>query len=560
MQNLPAWYGKHVESDAKQLNKKFIDVPTVAPISLDDLSSGEGTYMSASVNTAMSYDTTISDDFLNSTILNIIDTSENPLSNIVGQQHTWAQRVRRGSTASIPSTKTPTTTTESQLTDDYMAELATSKAEVEELRNKLTVIEEAKKVQQYEFELKAEKQRHELELQMAQQRIDMERQAEGRQRKLETQVAKQKTEMEQQVQQQRLDSVKQAQDQRLEFERQLANQRREYEIQSMRQQQQMQEQITNEINARLSNRDSQHDTPRNSEIATFMETQTRQMQILTDLFNRVVQTQPQNASFATPQEVQTPMASSQHNQARKGNQNVREPTDELSLHQSTGKRSARAIADLSTTVQKECECSMSDDGKSPSSNSFQSPADVNKRRDVKATPTKNVKHAGREDSQTPDESESDHASTISSLASVNRTPTHSPFHRRQIWSPIHVSPPEYPDDPRHLYHIPMDDIADPLDSQIEEDTLSKAPHVSPYEVTPGVLAEEALTEMEMIDILEQQSTPTEITPKLVHKQAGPHTEMMIAANRLPKGDTNQPLQTKPGGVVDTIDPHDECNN
>ncbi len=55
--------------------------------------------------------------------------------------------------------------------------------------------------------------------------------------------------------------------------------------------------------------------------------------------------------------------------------------------------------------------------------------------------------------------------------------------------------------------------------------------------------------MEMIDILEQQSTLTEITPKSVQKQAGSHVKMMIAANSLTKGDKNKLLHTKPGGGV-----------
>ena len=62
-----------------------------------------------------------------------------------------------------------------------MAELASSRAEVAELRTKLTGIEESKKSQQHEMELKAEKQRHELEMQMAQQQIEMERQSERQQ-------------------------------------------------------------------------------------------------------------------------------------------------------------------------------------------------------------------------------------------------------------------------------------------------------------------------------------------------------------------------------------------
>ena len=70
------------------------------------------------------------------------------------------------------------------------------------------------------------------------------------------------------------------------------------------------------------------------------------------------------------------------------------------------------------------------------------------------------------------------------------------------------APPEYPDDPRHLYHIPMGDVGMPPDSQIDDDTLNKAPHTSPYEVAPGVLADDAFTDIEMQDILDQQKEKT----------------------------------------------------
>jgi hypothetical protein len=347
MKKIPEWFDTHVEADAKRLNEKFPAAPEVAPISLDDISNGDGTYMSASVNSVMSYDTTKSDEFLNDTVLNIIDTSDKPLSRIVGQQPTWAQRVRRSSSTSRQSTKTPTVTTESQLTDDYTAELATSKAEVAELRDKLTVIEEAKKSQQYELELKAEKQRHELELQMAQQRIDMERQAELQRRELESQVAKQRSEMEQQVQQQRLEMEQQAQNQRLEFERKLDDQRREFERQALQQQAKLQEKITLQITEELRRRNTQGTTPEHPDIATFLANQTRQMQLLTDMFEQVVNAQPQrlrNTERAPPRQQECTSPKGQN------------------PPQSQGKQGATHIVDLTTIDHYDSDRSMSEEG------------------------------------------------------------------------------------------------------------------------------------------------------------------------------------------------------
>ncbi len=60
-ENLMEWYEKQVPVDAKRLDNRKYGPPEVAHISLDDHSSGEGTYMTSSVITAMSFTTTLSD-------------------------------------------------------------------------------------------------------------------------------------------------------------------------------------------------------------------------------------------------------------------------------------------------------------------------------------------------------------------------------------------------------------------------------------------------------------------------------------------------------------------
>ena len=309
----------------------------------------------------------MSDEFLNATVQNIIDTSGTPHAGLVGQNLTWAQRVNSGSSSSRNSPKTPTVTTESQLTDDYMAELASSKAELTELRNKLSVVEESKKSQQYELELKAEKQRHELELQMAQQKLEMERQSERQQRELETLVAKQRMEMEQQVQKQRLEletqaqqhrmeMEQQAQQQRLDFERQLADQRCEFELQSIRKQQQVQAQITTQINEGL----RQHHIPtaptENIEMATFMAAQTRQMQMLTDLFTRVMNSnqEPQHTPVSRSDiAIAVPLDRINTLSNKDDNSDSHEKREVQQDSQSNGKRTAPDIVDLTTADEDE---------------------------------------------------------------------------------------------------------------------------------------------------------------------------------------------------------------
>ena len=57
--NLPKWYEDHVPEDAKRV-KKFLSPPEVAPLASDGYSSGSDGYMTASINTAMSYASVVS--------------------------------------------------------------------------------------------------------------------------------------------------------------------------------------------------------------------------------------------------------------------------------------------------------------------------------------------------------------------------------------------------------------------------------------------------------------------------------------------------------------------
>ena len=233
-----------------------------------------------------------------------------------------------------------------------------------------------------------------------------------------------------------------------------------------------------------------------------------------------------------------------HHQSQQGDQ---------PLLQSSGKRTAMDIVDL-TKAEDDTEQLDDDKPNTSGTPSDTLQGDAYKKRARKNTPIKQPFE--RDDKHHMADSDQD-SSFLSDLNSTSHTPPQSPFHRRQLWSPIHESPPEYPDDPRHRYHIVMDDVGMPPDSQIDEDTPSKAPHVSPYEVTPGVLADDEFSEVEMQDIIEQQQQPiSEVdSPIVVHKHADPHTEMMIKANSPSQGDQNNLVQPKPGEQVAAREHH-----
>ncbi|KAI2503124.1 hypothetical protein MHU86_11315 [Fragilaria crotonensis] len=61
LESLSQWYNSHVPDDAKPAANLYDGPPEVASIYSDGNSSGEATYLSASVNTAMSYASALSD-------------------------------------------------------------------------------------------------------------------------------------------------------------------------------------------------------------------------------------------------------------------------------------------------------------------------------------------------------------------------------------------------------------------------------------------------------------------------------------------------------------------
>ncbi|KAI2491615.1 hypothetical protein MHU86_22932 [Fragilaria crotonensis] len=91
-----------------------------------------------------------------------------------GGQKTWAQRLRGAKLSpSTDQNSVPTTTQGTSFDEDYLSDLASSRAEVEELRMRINTYEETNKLHQREMEL----QRRELEQKAQQDKMAVERKA-----------------------------------------------------------------------------------------------------------------------------------------------------------------------------------------------------------------------------------------------------------------------------------------------------------------------------------------------------------------------------------------------
>jgi hypothetical protein len=135
MSKLPEWYDAHVPEDAKAVNRQFPDPPEIAPLFSDGYSSGDNTYMSASVNTAMSYPVTLFEFETDTPTLGGKDRSPTKgYPQADNSMMTWAQRVRKSPISTSESTDTQSFTQSTVPDEDYVSDLASSRAEVEELK------------------------------------------------------------------------------------------------------------------------------------------------------------------------------------------------------------------------------------------------------------------------------------------------------------------------------------------------------------------------------------------------------------------------------------------
>lgn len=138
---LTQWYNQYVPNEAQPRDGQYPGKPMVAPIDADGYSSGEDTYMARSIATAFSYEGSIPTVMDNMTYAD--DTQQQvshgiPTSVNAPANGTWADRVRGNSTGSPSTQQHVFSQVHSNHTSDLISDLASSRAEVEELKTQLT--------------------------------------------------------------------------------------------------------------------------------------------------------------------------------------------------------------------------------------------------------------------------------------------------------------------------------------------------------------------------------------------------------------------------------------
>ena len=157
MRQLPEWFMTHVPTDAHPREDVYPGSPCVAPIAEDGYSSGEDSYMNMSINTALSYDCSLSDmdsysrakssDYSNS-------GSSYRNQNIAGipskvqmdHNSSWAARLGMQTAFTNVTNNSPDVAPPRILSphlSEATSELRSSRAEVEEMRHQLKEVTQA---------------------------------------------------------------------------------------------------------------------------------------------------------------------------------------------------------------------------------------------------------------------------------------------------------------------------------------------------------------------------------------------------------------------------------
>ena len=122
--NLSEWYNTHVTPDGRNQEGQFPGAPSVAPITADEHSDDEHSYMSVSINTAMSMVSVLSDDE---------DTPKATTQVVPSSIKGWPPPSGVTVTSSTPSTDQI-----SALDQSFINDLASSRQEVEALKNQVS--------------------------------------------------------------------------------------------------------------------------------------------------------------------------------------------------------------------------------------------------------------------------------------------------------------------------------------------------------------------------------------------------------------------------------------
>ena len=323
---LQQWYADCVPEDAKPRTNRFPGEPEVAPILSDGDSSGEDSYYSTSVNTAMSYDSVSSD------ITNDLSQKTSDINESVDQSHTsWAGKVKNGSNHNQASTTaaTPKTVQQTMTTASLVSDLVSSRAEVDELKVQLAKIQAQQEAESQEKKLQEEHRKKEAELQAAAHKLEMDKQAEA----------------------QRIIFQQQMEDQRRELERRAELQKRELE-------QTMQDQIARAIQSHM----HRVPAPIPDDLHQMFLNQGRQIQLLTRMMLQQSLNRDPPSTTAT---TSTGKRTADERNTTDGSVDEEVIVDTTLVHSPAG----RKRADLRRTPQK---LSVGQDAPSPSPLSTQS--------------------------------------------------------------------------------------------------------------------------------------------------------------------------------------------
>lgn len=137
---------------------RFLGEPQVAPISADEYSSGEESYMTSSENTAMSHASKLSD-----ITTNTVASQKLSLKSLPQAPSTRASKIR----ASIKCNEKPmqqvnTTGRHSSVDASLISDLESSRAEVEDMKQKLAKLEDSNQNHQEKLTQQAENHKREL--------------------------------------------------------------------------------------------------------------------------------------------------------------------------------------------------------------------------------------------------------------------------------------------------------------------------------------------------------------------------------------------------------------
>jgi hypothetical protein len=277
--HLTGWIEAYVtDEEAQRSLQKYPDPPEVSMIDYDVYSTGDGTYMTDSANTAMSYDSVTSD----LTHTGDSQASQSSYSGLPKASTSWAARIRGSINQQYPPNSLRDTAPHGVppgivVNDEMISDLASSRAEVDELKQQLAQIAKDKDLAKQEYE----QQRKEMQLEAAKQKFEY---------------------------------IKQVDAQRKDMEQKLAEQKAELQSQAKNEREALERSINDKIEAAIQANNAKHQpaapTTQTIDMQRYFDNNDRQMKLLTDLIARLSSASPaidppvpRSASTKRPAEV-----------------------------------------------------------------------------------------------------------------------------------------------------------------------------------------------------------------------------------------------------------------